>query len=284
MERNTTHDPSRHNDAATRAQLARLHELNDFKVADGDPDVRGWPVKTSDGRRAGKVDDLIVDTGAMQVRYLDVELDRKTLNLNEERHVLVPISNARLDDVNDDVLLGSMTVEEISRLQPVRHGEPIPATQARTTPDTPHRETDTREFYGKRGGTGAVQRMTLAEEEMRVAKQKREVGGVDIHKTVETEHVSKRVPVEREDVTIERHAVTGDAARSGDVRISEDEIHIPLSGEEAVVQKRTVPREEVVIRKQTVQGEQTVEADLKKERVDVDRSGATNKGKGSRKH
>lgn len=65
-----------------QGQLARLHELNDFKVADGDPDVRGWPVRTSDGQRAGKVDDLIVDTGAMQVRYLDVELDRNTMRLN----------------------------------------------------------------------------------------------------------------------------------------------------------------------------------------------------------
>ncbi len=160
MERHTTHDTPRHTDAVTRAQLARLHQLNDFKVADGDPDVRGWPVKTADGRRAGKVDDLIVDTEAMKVRYLDVELDRKALQLNEERHVLVPIANVRLDDVNDDVLLGSMTVEDVARLQPIGRGEPIPASLAQTTP-SPNRETDMREFYGRRGGTGAVQRVDV---------------------------------------------------------------------------------------------------------------------------
>lgn len=282
MERQTTPHTSRHPDAAIQGQLARLHELNDFKVADGDPDVRGWPVRTSDGQRAGKVDDLIVDTGAMQVRYLDVELDRNTMRLNEDRHVLVPISDARLDDVNDDVLLGSMTIEQVARMEPVRQGQPIAATQTPASARQTRTDTDAREFYGKRGGTGAVQRMTLSEEELRVDKRQREMGGVDVHKTVETEHVSKRVPVTREDVSIERHAVSGDSARGREAKLSEDEVRIPLSGEEAVVQKRTVPREELVIKKETVQGEQTVEADLKKERADVNRTG-TAKGKGKKR-
>lgn len=267
--------------AGAAGHLARLHDLDDYKVADGDPDVRGWHVKTADGKRAGKVDSLIVDTDAMQVRFLDVELDRKTLNLNDERHVLVPIANARLDDDHDDVLLGNMTAAEVASLQPYRPGQPITTGAA-----PPHRETDTKQFYGKRGGTGGVQRMTLSEEEMRVGKRKTQAGEVDVHKSVETEHVSRKVPVEREDVTIERHAVSPDTPRSSSARVGEeDEVRIPLSSEEAVIEKRTVPKEEVVIRKTTTQGEQTVEADLQKERLDVDRKGSAGKGSSkSRKH
>lgn len=280
MQNNTTNQGSpRRADAgaanAGAAQLARLEDLDDFKVADGDPDVRGWDVKTADGQRAGKVDSLIVDTGAMQVRFLDVELDRKTLNLHDERHVLVPIGSARLDDDHDDVLLGNTTAAEVAALQAYHPGQPIASGAAPA-----HRETDASQFYGKRGGTGAVQRMTLSEEEMRVGKRKTQAGEVDVHKSVETEHVSKRVPVEREDVTIERHAISPDAPRSG-VKIGEDEVRIPLSAEEAVIEKRTVPKEEVVIKKTTTHGEQTVEADLKKERLDVDRKGTSDKG---RKH
>jgi len=44
--------------------------------------------------------------------------------------------------------------------------------------------------------------------------------------------------------------------------------------EEAVVEKRAVAKEEIVIKKQMVQGEKTVEADLKRERVDTNKSGS----------
>lgn len=61
--------------SSTAGDLARLRDLRDFKVAEGDPDVRGWPVHASDGHRIGQVHDLLVDTAAMKVRYLDVEID-----------------------------------------------------------------------------------------------------------------------------------------------------------------------------------------------------------------
>ncbi len=268
----THHDTNTRTTGTTPTRgLARLHELDDYKVADGDPDVRGWDVKTSDGKRAGKVEDLIIDTDAMQVRYLDIELDRKTLQLNEDRHVLVPLANARLDDDRDDVLLGSMTAAEVVRLQPYQHNA---ATMAATLGGTGHdRDRDPREFYGKRGGTGNVEKMVLSEEELRVGKRTRQTGAVEVNKRVDTEHVTRKVPVSHEEVVIERRAVSGDTPSTG--RTGKDEIRIPINAEEAVIEKRVVPKEEVVITKKTVQGEQTVEADLKRERVDVDRSGKT---------
>lgn len=48
-------------------------------IAEGGPDIRGWSVVGSDGRRIGTVHDLLVDTGSRQVRSLDVALDRELL-------------------------------------------------------------------------------------------------------------------------------------------------------------------------------------------------------------
>jgi len=265
--RTTPHTPTTNtNPNLSGANLARLGELDHCKVADGEPDIRGWTVHSSDGRQCGRVDDLIVDTEAMKVRYMDVELDRKGLDRHEDQHVLVPISNARLDERKDDVLLGTLTAGEVAGMPPYRHGQAYASTGPMPS------DTDARNFYGKRG-TGAVDRMTLSEEEMRVGTRTREAGEVDVHKRVETEHVSKKVPVSHEEVSIEHRPITGDTPRSA--RVGEDEVRIPLKAEEAVVEKRTVPKEEVVIRKKTVAGEQNVEADLKRERVDVDRRGDT---------
>jgi hypothetical protein len=56
-----------------------LRSLHNFKVAEGDPDVRGWDVLGADGRKMGEVDELLVDTRGLRVRYLDVTLDLEAI-------------------------------------------------------------------------------------------------------------------------------------------------------------------------------------------------------------
>lgn len=154
MQHKTPYPESTNPDAGAIGHLARLHDLHDYKVAHGEPHVRGWHVKTADGQKAGKVDDLIVDTEAMQVRYLDIELDKKTLKLGEDRHVLLPISGARLDEHEDEVLLGALTATQLAALPPYRPGDAIaPGAAPASRPE------DAQQFYGKRGGTGGVQRI-----------------------------------------------------------------------------------------------------------------------------
>ena len=52
-----------------------MSKLDDYEVADGSVDVRGWKVIGSAGTDVGKVDDLIVDASTMQARHLVVALD-----------------------------------------------------------------------------------------------------------------------------------------------------------------------------------------------------------------
>jgi uncharacterized protein (TIGR02271 family) len=124
-----------------------------------------------------------------------------------------------------------------------------------------------------RGGTsGDEQRITLAEEELVVSKRPMKAGEVGVKKTVETEHVSKSVPLMHEEVEVERHPVAADSRRD-DVEVREQNIRIPLSAEEAVVNKRAVAKEEVVVRKRAVEETRNVEGDVRKEKIDIKKSG-----------
>jgi hypothetical protein len=49
-----------------------LRSLHNYRVAEGNPDVRGWDVLGADGKKIGEVDDLLVDTEGLRVLYLDV--------------------------------------------------------------------------------------------------------------------------------------------------------------------------------------------------------------------
>jgi photosynthetic reaction center H subunit len=94
------------------SRLARISELSDFEVADHDPDVRGWDVVASDGHKIGDVKDLVADTAAMRVRYLDIELDKDHRRADEESRVLVPIEHAQLIEDDDVVRLDAVASQE----------------------------------------------------------------------------------------------------------------------------------------------------------------------------
>lgn len=280
-------------------RVAALGDLGDFQVADGYPDPRGWDVTTADGQKVGKVHDLIVDTGEMRTRYLDVKLDKDAIGASDDRDVLLPVGAAQLDENDDNVMLGSWTEAQLAALPAFEHGEisrqyedsvlaRMPgagvaagvAASGANYYDNAH--FDDQRFFGARGRHGNAgdvndagsRRLTLSEEELEIGRRKVQAGEVDVHKTVETEHVTRPVTLRREEVTIERRPISADRAGQGSARIgSDDEIRIPLMAEEAVVEKRPVVKEEVVVSKHAVSDNKTVEADLRKERIDVDRGG-----------
>ncbi len=99
--------------SAQGMHLRRLRDLTEFEVADGSPDVRGWAVRGGDGKKFGDVVELIVEEVALKVRYLDVELDT-SLQVNEhERHILIPVGVAALDEEGDNVFVPSLTLDSV---------------------------------------------------------------------------------------------------------------------------------------------------------------------------
>jgi uncharacterized protein (TIGR02271 family) len=114
--------------------------------------------------------------------------------------------------------------------------------------------------------------MTRSEEELRVGTTERERGRARLRKYVVTEQVQQTVPVQREEVRIEREPVTEsnvDQALSGP-EISEEEHEVVLHEEQPVVEKRAVPKERVRLDKETVVDEAQVSEELRKERIEAD--------------
>jgi uncharacterized protein (TIGR02271 family) len=110
-------------------------------------------------------------------------------------------------------------------------------------------------------------RVQRSEEELRAGTREREAGEVGVRKTVRTDRESVEVPTRREEVTVDRVPVEGEASES---EIGEDEVRVPVTEEEVVVEKRPVAKEEVRIRKDVVEDTEVVEEDVRREEVDID--------------
>jgi uncharacterized protein (TIGR02271 family) len=114
--------------------------------------------------------------------------------------------------------------------------------------------------------------MTRSEEELRVGTQTRERGRARLRKYVTTEQQTVTVPVQREEVRVEREPITDanlDAATSGPA-ISEEEHEVTLREEEVVVDKRAVPKERVRLDTETVTDERQISEEVRKEQIEVD--------------
>ena len=72
-------------------RLVRLSDLGKWDVAEGEPDIRGWEVRTVGGRELGKIQELLVDPDAGEVVMLDVDLT------GTHQHALVPLRVVEID-------------------------------------------------------------------------------------------------------------------------------------------------------------------------------------------
>jgi uncharacterized protein (TIGR02271 family) len=114
--------------------------------------------------------------------------------------------------------------------------------------------------------------MTRSEEELRVGTASRETGRARLRKYIVTEDVTQTVPVQREEVRVEREPITDanrDAAMSGG-DLTEEEHEVTLRAEEPVVEKRVVPKERVRLDKDTHTEEVEVTEQVRSERIEAD--------------
>jgi uncharacterized protein (TIGR02271 family) len=227
------------------SHLKPISELGGYKVEEGDPDPRGWSVLAPDGHRIGEVEDLIVDTNAMKVRHLVIDLDEDAVrNRGEDETVLLNVEDVDVRDARREVVARTFGAEGFGSTGRAH-------AYSRQATDERDRATITR-----------------AEEEVHIGKREVSRGEARIGKHVETERVSEPVTRRREEVVVERRPV--DAGARADASISEDEISIPLKEEEVLVEKRPVVKEELVVGKRVVEDKDVVETDVRREEFDID--------------
>jgi uncharacterized protein (TIGR02271 family) len=127
---------------------------------------------------------------------------------------------------------------------------------------------------GVRGKSTSAENQTieLREERLKVDKQPVETGEVRLRKEVITEHQTIDVPVTREEVVIERHPVAGGQTTTSGINAGE-EIRIPVREEKVRVEKQAVVKEEVSLGKRKVTDTHTVDENVRREELRVDKTG-----------
>jgi uncharacterized protein (TIGR02271 family) len=119
-------------------------------------------------------------------------------------------------------------------------------------------------------------KLQLKEEQLSATKQQVQTGEVGLHKEVVTEEKTIAVPVNREELVIERHPVSGTVPSDTPITMQEETIRIPLREEQVQVTKEPVVREEINIGKRVVQETQQVRGTVQREEARIEQTGDVN--------
>ena len=111
-----------------------------------------------------------------------------------------------------------------------------------------------------------------SEEQINVNKERVATGEARLRKYVVTDTESVEVPVEREEVRVERTPINAEDAKNYNGAISGDseEASVTLHEERVNVNKETVPVEKINLKKDTVRDTETHTEELRKEQIDTD--------------
>ena len=111
-----------------------------------------------------------------------------------------------------------------------------------------------------------------SEEQLNVNKERVATGEARLRKYVVTDTETVEVPVEREEVRVERTPINAEDAKNYNGAISGDseEASVTLHEERVNVNKETVPVEKINLKKDTVRDTETHTEELRKEQIDTD--------------
>src|SRR3954466_7690879 len=259
--------------------------------------LRGRQVVDRDGDKVGKVDEIYLDEQTGQPEWLAVNTGLFGTNVSfvplaqattEGDTVRVPYEKSQVKDAPNASADGQLSQEEESRLyshygmEYGEHRSDSGLPEGRFDESTRTTDTDTTGTTGGVGTSGGTvgrdtsgpttdQAMTRSEEELKVGTAKREAGRARLRKYVVTENVTETVPVQREEVRVEREPITDSnvgEAMDGPA-ISEEEHEVVLHEETPVVQKEVVPKERVRLDVDTHTEEQQVSEDVRSEQIEV---------------
>ena len=239
-------------------------------------DMRGEAVYSSDGEKIGKVEDIYYDEGTNTPEWIGIGT-----GFFSTKHVLVPVEGATIagdrltvpfakNQVKDapDIDRDELTEDDEHQLfehyglrRGMARGEAVTEAEAGRG-----MRSSTGAGAGGRHADGDMS-LTRSEEELRVGKREVAAGTVRLRKWVETTPVQEQVQLRRETAHIERQPLNDPAT---DAAIGEDSVEVELRREEAVVDKRTVAKERVGIERDAEQVTETVDDEIRRERVEVE--------------
>jgi uncharacterized protein (TIGR02271 family) len=228
----------------------------------------GYTVYDQSDQKIGKVDDLFLDEND-QPEYVGVKM-----GFLGTSSTLIPFQMATVEDSRQAIVVS--TDKETAKSGPAFDDD---------REITPQFEQDVYSYYGLQQFSGTEERGSYSEysegsreveddlrvqrteEELTAGTREVEAGAMRVRKHVRTDREQIEVPTRREEVSVERVPVSGEASEE---EIGEDEVVVPVTEEEVVVGKRAVVKEEVRVRKDVVEDTEVVEEDVRREEIDVE--------------
>jgi uncharacterized protein (TIGR02271 family) len=261
-------------------------------------DAQGWigqQLTGSDGDKLGKIDQVYVDRQTGEPKFITVKTGLFGNNVSfvpiEEARgsgddVSVPYTKDQVKDAPNIDADGEIEIDEERRIYEhynLTYSEydgpdhdSLGGLGMDRDAGTERAGRFSRDAAGTTGrdtsGPTTDEAMTRSEEELRVGKASHETGRARLRKYVVTEQVEQTIPVQHEEVRVEREPITDanvEQALDGP-EISEEEHEVTLRAEEPVVEKRTVPKERVRLEKDTVTEDRSVTEEVRKERIESD--------------
>jgi uncharacterized protein (TIGR02271 family) len=239
---------------------------------------RGRDVVDANGDKIGSLEEVYLDTDSGRPEWATVNTGMFGMKQSfvplrdaspERGKVAIPYDKDRVKDAPKVDPDGELSTEEEERLYSY-YG--IAAGTGSSGSGTGDGEASDRTEGHDVSGPTTDDAMTRSEEELHVGTARRERGRARLRKYVVTEQVERTVPVQREEVRVEREPVTDanvDRATQGPA-ISDEEHEVVLHEEEVITEKRAVPKERVRMTTDTVTDEETVSEDVRKERIEAD--------------
>jgi len=229
-----------------------------------------------DGDKIGRIEEIYLDDETGRPEWLAIKTGMLGSKLSfapisgsssDGENLRLPYGKTQVKDAPSVDADGHLSPEEEAELYRHYGREAEYSTPARTDVDT------SRDTVGHdTSGPNTDDAMTRSEEELRVDKVQREAGRARLRKHIVTEQVNVTVPVQREEVRVEREPITdaniGDAMSGKD--LSEEEHEVVLNQEEVTVDKRVVPKERVRLDKDVVTEQQQVSEEVRKEQIEVE--------------
>ena len=232
------------------------------------------------GDRIGTIRGALAEPETGRIRSLIVDVG----GWFSSKEVVVPVGMARIE--GDGVYFDNLTKDQVSGMQAYAVGQDYSmdaqyADERVLRAANPKYAMDEQTYTRDRGYRNddalyqTPDRLQLLEERLIVNKDRFVAGSVEIGKHVETRQESVQVPLQREEVVIERHTVSDGRAVTGDVRLGEGSqtMRVDLEAERANIGKEAYITEEVSVGKRTVTETQTHTAELGREVLDVNKTG-----------
>lgn len=242
-------------------RLVPLGELDRMRIAEGEPDIRGWEISMLSGTVIGRVADLLVDADANEVVMLDIDL------AGTDRHSYAPIRAAQVDRARRRIIIDSAELHDVNDFPSLARNEALSDDDAKRFGEGYTR------LYGSRGFARDEQRewhVRRGQEDLHFRRGAADLGASaaaaaagDDTAVTDREMVREREALRDREALAQLHGerdaqAAQQAARAEDARLAQvppaqpADIRYAQRDEEVVVERRPVVIEEVVVRRRVV--------------------------------